>query len=100
VIYLIYGITDCPACLRACADLMEGDKEYVFIETDFSPSYRAHLKKKYQWKSFPIVVKLLGHHDKVLVGGYNQLRAHLETGDMNGTDFLDSPKDCPTLKNK
>ena len=30
-IYLIYGISDCPACLRAQAVLMELDLEYVFI---------------------------------------------------------------------
>ena len=35
-IFIVYGITDCPACLRTQADLMERDKEYVFVETDFS----------------------------------------------------------------
>ena len=33
MIYLIYGITDCPACLRACADLMEKDNR-VHLITD------------------------------------------------------------------
>ena len=50
---IVYGITDCPACLRACADLMEADIEYVFAETDFSKSYREYLKDKYEWPTFP-----------------------------------------------
>lgn len=35
-IFIVYGITDCPACLRAQADLMQYDIEYAFVETDFS----------------------------------------------------------------
>ena len=45
-IYVIYGITDCPACLRAQADLMQRDIEYAFVETDFSKKYREFLKKQ------------------------------------------------------
>ena len=47
MVYIIYGITDCPACLRACADLMEKSCEYVFVETDFAPSYRDSLKEEF-----------------------------------------------------
>ena len=50
--YFIYGITDCPACLRACASLMEAGLEYVFVETDFAKSYRTHLKKQYRRSTF------------------------------------------------
>ena len=56
-IYIIYGITDCPACLRACADLMENDIEYVFVETDFSPAFRMRIKNKWEWETFPIIIK-------------------------------------------
>ena len=71
-VYLIYGITDCPACLRACADLMEHDKEYVFIETDFAQSYREHIKKQFEWKTLPLIVKLSGDGE-TLIGGYDDL---------------------------
>ena len=45
-VYIVYGITDCPACLRACADLMEADIEYVFVETDFAKSYPYQINNK------------------------------------------------------
>ena len=70
--YMIYGITDCPACLRACALLMERGKEYVFVETDFSSTYRQHLKKQFKWKTFPIVVAITDDGEEV-VGGYQDL---------------------------
>jgi len=55
MVYFVYGITDCPACLRACAALMEADLEYVFIETDFAKSYRKELQQQYEWHTFPII---------------------------------------------
>tara|TARA_R110000787_G_scaffold175296_1_gene287788 strand:+ start:1624 stop:1878 length:255 start_codon:yes stop_codon:yes gene_type:complete len=78
VIYLVYGITDCPACLRACADLMElyPAKEYVFIETDFSKTYREQLKEIYNWPTFPIVIQQ-SEHETIVIGGYEQLKDHI-----------------------
>jgi len=72
MVYIIYGITDCPACLRAQADLMQHDLEYVFVEADFSIKYREFLKKKFNWSTFPIIVKLSGDQE-ILIGGYDDL---------------------------
>jgi hypothetical protein len=52
---------------------MEKDKEYVFIESDFSPLYRQRIKEKWDWKTFPIIVKSTESGDK-LIGGYAELR--------------------------
>ena len=71
-VYIVYGITDCPACLRACADLMERDIEYAFVETDFSKSYRDALKKEFNWSTFPMVVKVSGDEEQ-FIGGYGQM---------------------------
>ena len=75
--YKIYGITDCPACLRACALLMERGIEYCFVESDFSPTYRKVLKKQWGWNTFPIIVKISisDVHDTstTIVGGYDEL---------------------------
>jgi len=76
MIYFIYGITDCPACLRACADLMEADKEYVFVETDFAPTHRTYLKAYFDHSTFPIVARL-EDSEHVLIGGYEELCEHL-----------------------
>ena len=76
-IFLVYGITDCPACLRACADLMEQDRQYVFVETDFSVDYRKFIKKLFQWDTFPMIVRTSGDGD-VLIGGYSELKDLLE----------------------
>ena len=72
MIYLIYGITDCPDCLRAQADLMHRGLEYAFVETDFSPSYRKALKAEFEWPTFPMIVKLSGD-EREFIGGYDDL---------------------------
>jgi len=84
MIYLIYGITDCPACLRAQADLMDLGLEYVFIETDFSPTYRQSLKEEMELSTFPIILKVTEDGEN-LIGGYDDLIYEL-TGEPQGTD--------------
>lgn len=76
MVYFVYGITDCPACLRACADLMEADLEYVFIETDFAPTYRTRLKKQYRRSTFPIIIRESGS-ETLIIGGHDDLGLHL-----------------------
>ncbi len=78
-VYLIYGISDCPACLHAQAVLMDlyPELEYVFIEMDFSKSYRESIKEELGWPTFPIIVKLSGD-EEILVGGYEDLLYVLE----------------------
>jgi glutaredoxin len=72
-VYIVYGITDCPACLRACADLMERSVEYAFVETDFSKSYRDALKREFNWSTFPMIVKVCGDEEE-FIGGYNEMK--------------------------
>ena len=76
-IYLIYGISDCPACLRAQAVLMELDLEYVFIEMDFSRSYRESIKKELEWSTFPIIM-IANQNGEELLGGFEDLIYTLE----------------------
>ena len=76
-VYIIYGITDCPACLRACADLMERNIEYAFVETDFSKSYRGALKDEFNWTTFPMVVKVFEGKEE-FIGGYDELQKILK----------------------
>ena len=78
-VYIIYGITDCPACLLAQAALMERGIEYVFVEMDFSPAYRKSIKEETEWQTFPIVVKL-SEAAQTLVGGYDELVSDLSLG--------------------
>ena len=76
-VYIVYGITDCPACLRACADLMERNIEYAFVETDFSKSYRGALKNEFNWSTFPMVVKVFRDEEE-FIGGYDELQSVLK----------------------
>jgi glutaredoxin len=71
-IYLIYGITDCPSCLMAQAVLMQAEIEYVFIEMDFSKSYRETVKQEFDQSTFPIVVAVTPDGEE-LVGAYDDL---------------------------
>ena len=75
MIYFVYGITDCPACLRACATLMEADLEYVFVEADFAKTYRKQLQIKYKWPTFPIIVRE-DAGESLVIGGYDELVEH------------------------
>lgn len=80
--YFVYGITDCPACLRACAALMEADLEYVFVETDFAKSYRTQLKKQHRRSTFPIIIRRSGDGvaaETLIIGGYDELTRHLNS---------------------
>ena len=74
--YMIYGISDCPSCLRAQALLMEQDREYVVIEGDFSKTYRRDIRAQLNWTTFPIVV-LVEQQKNTVIGGYEELVAHL-----------------------
>ena len=76
MIYLIYGITDCPACLRAQALLMDLEIEYVFIEMDFSKLYMKSIKEEFDWPSLPVIVKLSGDGEEI-VGGFSELKEQL-----------------------
>ena len=74
--FLIYGVSDCPHCLRACADLMEQDRQYVFIEMDFARDYRKMITQKFDWTTYPIIVILIAGEEKI-IGGYEELLTHL-----------------------
>ena len=78
MIYLVYGITDCPSCLRVCADLMDDDREYVFINCDFSKSYRDSIRDELNWPTFPIVI-LKKDEETTFIGGSEQLKEHMQS---------------------
>jgi glutaredoxin len=45
--YIIYGVSDCPHCLRAQALCMEKDVDYAWVMMDWSSTYRDHIKEKF-----------------------------------------------------
>lgn len=71
-LYIIYGISDCPACLQAQATLMAEDKEYVFVNADFSKLYRTAIKEEFDWNTLPIIVKVTAEQEE-FIGGYDDL---------------------------
>ena len=76
MIYIVYGITDCPSCLRAEALLMELGKEYVVVTADFSKSYREQIRQELKWPTFPIIVAK-EQQNNTLIGGLEALEKHL-----------------------
>ena len=78
MVYVVYGISDCPACLRACADLMDGDYEYVFVNCDFSKSYRTSIRDELNWPTFPIIIVKKDKETQV-IGGSDQLKQYLQS---------------------
>ena len=82
--YKIYGVTDCPHCLRAQALCMEKDVEYAWVMMDWSKTYREKMKELFKWKTYPIVTKLteigpMYEPDYIedLVGGFDELQLEL-----------------------
>lgn len=72
--YMIYGVTDCPHCLRAQALCMEKDVHYAWVMMDWSKDYREWVKKTYKWPTYPIIAKLdFESGDEVLIGGFDEL---------------------------
>ena len=76
--YKVYGISDCPACLHTCGDLMScyPQVEFAFINTDFSRTYREELKDRYDFSTLPIIVQVKAGKD-FLIGGHAELNIHL-----------------------
>lgn len=52
--YTIYGVTDCPWCLRAQAWCMENEVEYAWVNMDWSPAYREYIKNSWGGKLTPL----------------------------------------------
>ena len=82
--YIIYGVSDCPHCLRAQALCMEKDVDYAWVMMDWSKDYREHIKRDWQWKTYPVITKIsFTEHtsSEVLVGGFDELQAELLKAD-------------------
>ena len=82
--YMIYGVTDCPHCLRAQALCMEKDVDYVWVMMDWSKDYREHVKRDWKWKTYPVITKVSFTDltsSEVLVGGFDELQAELLKAD-------------------
>ena len=56
---------------------MELGLEYVFIEMDFSRSYRESIKKELEWSTFPIIM-IASQDGEELLGGFEDLIYTLE----------------------
>jgi glutaredoxin-related protein len=56
---------------------MEADNEYVFVEMDFSKTYREYIKNKHQWPTFPIIIRQ-SHNTVARIGGYDQLKEYMK----------------------
>lgn len=67
---------------------MEKDIQYVFVQMDFSKSYRDSLKEEFLWDTFPIIIKLDASGEE-LIGGFHELYMDLECDDL-------SPEHRPT----
>lgn len=78
--YMIYGVSDCPHCLRAQALCMEKDVDYAWVMMDWSKEYREYIKGSWKWKTYPIITKMCFDEDgseEFIVGGFDELQLEL-----------------------
>jgi glutaredoxin len=80
LMFMIYGVSDCPHCLRAQALCMEKDIDYAWVMMDWSKQYREYIKSSWKWKTYPIITKMNFDEDgpeEFLVGGFDELKIEL-----------------------
>ena len=77
ILFMIYGVSDCPHCLWACGNLMEANLSYVFVNLDFAQGYHESFKHKFNWATFPVVTKIVDGKE-ILIGGYEQLKESMK----------------------
>ena len=76
--FMIYGVSDCPYCLKAQAECMSEDEDYAWVMMDWSSNYRDYIKEKFDWTTYPIITKLDYETGKEeLIGGHFELCALL-----------------------
>tara|TARA_R100001377_G_C3190815_1_gene110515 strand:- start:1004 stop:1279 length:276 start_codon:yes stop_codon:yes gene_type:complete len=85
--YMIYGVSDCPWCLRAQALCMDKGVDYTWVMMDWSKDYREWTKGTFKWSTYPIITKLDFESgegmslttwvDEKLVGGFDELKVVL-----------------------
>ena len=74
--YIIYGVSDCPSCLRAQALCMDKNIDYAWVMMDWSKQYRKYIKNSWKWKTYPIITEMRFDEDspeEFLVGGFDEL---------------------------
>ena len=78
--YMIYGVSDCPYCLRAQALCMEKDVDYTWVMMDWSKEYQEYIKGSWKWKTYPVITRMSFDEDgseEFIVGGFDELQAEL-----------------------
>ena len=78
--YMIYGVSDCPHCLRAQALCMESDVDYAWVMMDWSKEYREYIKGSWKWKTYPVITRMELDEDgaeEFIVGGFDELQLEL-----------------------
>ena len=78
--FVIYGVTDCPHCLRAQALCMEKDADYTWVMMDWSKEYREYIKGSWKWKTYPVITRMSFDEDgseEFIVGGFDELQLEL-----------------------
>ena len=56
---------------------MEAGISYAFVNLDFAQDYHEIIKHKFNWPTFPLVVKITDEKE-TLIGGYEQLKEYMK----------------------
>ena len=79
ICYNIYGLSDCPSCLRAQALCMDSGVQYQWIMMDWSWQAKKHIKETKKWGTYPIITKYnFVEFSETLIGGFEELCIELE----------------------
>ena len=74
--FMIYGVSDCPYCLKAQALCMEKDVDYAWVMMDWSKEYREYIKGSWKWKTYPVITRMFFDEDgseEFIIGGFDEL---------------------------
>lgn len=74
--YLVIGSLACPYCVLAQELLQERGLDYSFNAYPFRAEAIVEAKRRYKWKTIPIIILMEGG-SQTLIGGYDSLVEHL-----------------------
>jgi|1_EtaG_2_1085319.scaffolds.fasta_scaffold64063_2 glutaredoxin len=80
--YFMWAKRNCPYCQKAQQLLFEGQKLHMAYMMDDQFETLEKVKKHFEWKTVPIIIKQSVEGPTELIGGHAELLTHLSANDL------------------
>tara|TARA_R110000824_G_scaffold68140_2_gene176416 strand:+ start:142 stop:408 length:267 start_codon:yes stop_codon:yes gene_type:complete len=76
--YFLWIREHCPFCKKAQALLGENELTHTVYAMDQYPEKLKEVKDKFDWQTVPIIFEVTSDGDCKLIGGFTDIKKHLE----------------------